>query len=142
MPFLQKDVFVPVRDENEEMTDAIREARESLKLFLRAFANPKPNQKDFQLKVSFEYQGECESVWVTDLDLNTKPATGSIASEPRLRSLMPRQRVEFTRSMVTDWMYLEDGRLVGGFTTKLEQRLQARRRMNKLAERLLWKRVM
>ncbi len=43
----------------------------------------------------------------------SKPS-GVVAIEPKLPSLKFMQRVGFEPSHVSDWMYVEDGYLVGG----------------------------
>jgi uncharacterized protein YegJ (DUF2314 family) len=42
-----------------------------------------------------------------------------IANEPELEGLRLGQRVAFDKVDVSDWMYMEDGRMIGGFTTRV-----------------------
>jgi len=61
---------------------------------------------------------------MADLDLSSNPSTGAIANEPNLAGFEFMQRRAFTPRDITDWMFMEDGVLVGGFTTKLLQKRQ------------------
>jgi uncharacterized protein YegJ (DUF2314 family) len=113
-----KDEIVGIPADDEEMLEAIN-ARRSIKDFLGAFMSSKPNQKSFLLKVAFEDQVEVEHIWLADLELHSTPPTGVVANEQYLHGL---KRVPFDPAGITDWKYLEDGALVGGFTTKVLKR--------------------
>jgi uncharacterized protein YegJ (DUF2314 family) len=84
---------------------------------LRRFFAPKSNQKSFLLKVAFHDQDQTEHIWLADLDLMSSPPTGVVATEPNISTVEYMQRVLFVAGEITDWMYYEDERLVGGFTT-------------------------
>ena len=117
-------------DDKPKMNDAIEEARRTLRSFFDAFLNPKPNQTTFLLKVEFSEGNQVEHIWVADIDASLFPIQGTIANRPNLESIRFKQRVEFHPSKISDWMYIEDGYLVGGFTTKvIRQGLTAEERV-------------
>lgn len=107
--------------EDRQMFAAIDAARKSLPQFFEAFAAPKPNQKHFLLKAAFIDQDAIEHIWLSDLDLKSTPPTGVVANEPSIQSVVYKQRVPFEASEITDWMFYEDGCLVGGYTTRVMQ---------------------
>jgi len=111
--------LVPVDGGDEGMLEAINAARKSLKQFLETFFAPKSNQKSFLLKVAFHDQDQTEHIWLADLDLMSSPPTGVVANEPNISTVEFMQRVPFAAGEITDWMYYEDERLVGGFTTRV-----------------------
>lgn len=111
--------IVTVDGGDEEMLRAINAARQSLKQFLETFFAPKLNQRSFLLKVAFHDQDRTEHIWLADLDLMSTPPTGVVANEPIISTISYMERVPFTAGEITDWMYYEDERLVGGFTTKV-----------------------
>jgi uncharacterized protein YegJ (DUF2314 family) len=120
MPLIQfTDEVVPVATGNHTMSEAINQARASISEFFKAFNNPQPNQTDFLIKACFEEGDEVEHIWLSDLDFKTRIATGVVANEPCIRTLSYLERVQFLPDQITDWMYREDRRLVGGFTTKV-----------------------
>jgi uncharacterized protein YegJ (DUF2314 family) len=114
-----EDEIVPVASENAAMSDAIDQARASIRQFFAAYRLPKPNMTDFHLKAVFSDGDEREHIWLSDLDFNTRPATGVVSNKPGIRTVVYRQRVSFTPDQITDWMYRQNGRLVGGFTTRV-----------------------
>ncbi len=60
-----------------------------------------------------------EHIWLADLDLSTMPGTGTVANETDFPGLTYMQRASFKPDQITDWMYLEDDKLVGGYTTRV-----------------------
>jgi len=123
---LVEDQIVQVAGDNDEMLDAVNDARESIGEFFKAFENPLPNQTDFHIKACFEDGTDAEHIWLSDIDFTTRPATGVVSNEPEIRSVSYMERVPFLPDQISDWMYREDGRLVGGFTTKVLLRAQSR----------------
>jgi uncharacterized protein YegJ (DUF2314 family) len=113
------DPIISFSDQDKRMAFAIDEARESLGVFFDAFCAPKNNQTAFLLKVRFESPEKVEHIWLADVDASVMPLQGTVANEPDFPGLKFMQRVEFHPSQITDWMFIEDGYLVGGFTTQV-----------------------
>jgi uncharacterized protein YegJ (DUF2314 family) len=113
------DPTVSFADQDQRMAFAIDEARRSLNVFFDAFCSPKRNQTAFLLKVRFEVPEKIEHIWLADIDASVMPLEGTVANEPNFPGLEFMQRVEFYPSAITDWMFIEDGYLVGGFTTQV-----------------------
>ena len=116
------DPTIDVANEDAEMNAAIAEARATLNQFFDAFENPKPNQRHFLLKARFEDDAASEHIWLADLNLSVLPATGTVANEPGIKSLKFMERVKFSPTQITDWMFEENGHVIGAFTTKLLER--------------------
>lgn len=127
-----QDRVVQVEGTNREMSDAIDQARASIGEFFRALEHPAPGQNSFLIKARFEDGGAKEHVWLADLDFSTRPATGVVANEPSLKTLTYLERVAFLPDQISDWMYLDGGRLVGGFTTRVLLRAAGRGSLNAL----------
>lgn len=121
-----QDIVVPVAGANQEMGDAIDQARASMQDFFKAFENPQPGQTGFSIKARFDDDSSSEHIWLADLDFSTRPATGLVANEPQIESVSYMERVPFLPDQITDWMYLEHGRLIGGFTTRVLLRASKR----------------
>lgn len=123
------DPIIPFESQDSGMNQAIEQARRTLPKFLDAFSHPTGDQASFLLKVRFQSGGENEHIWLADLDLSKSRLQGTIANEPKLRGLAFMQRVTFRMSDVSDWMYVQSGYLVGGYTTRLiRSRLSAQER--------------
>jgi uncharacterized protein YegJ (DUF2314 family) len=107
--------------DDPEMTAAIDEAKRTLDEFMRAYLEPGANQRGFLLKVFFDDEDEeqSEHIWVADVEETGTGFRGVIANEPVMLSLRFQQPVEFEAARITDWMFIDNGRLVGGYTTRL-----------------------
>jgi uncharacterized protein YegJ (DUF2314 family) len=114
-----KEEIYSFKESDPRMGAAMEEARRTLRTFFNAYVAPKPNQRSFLLKVLFEVDGEREHIWVADINASVFPLQGVIANEPRIDGFSFMQQVSFHPSKISDWMFIEDGYLVGGFTTQV-----------------------
>jgi len=113
------DRTIGVAADDREMNAAISEARRTIKQFSDAFANPRKGQTSFLLKVVFVSGDQVEHIWLADLEFSGPKPKGVIANEPQIRGFRFKQTVEFDLARVTDWMYVDNGTLVGGYTSRL-----------------------
>lgn len=126
---MQDDRVVQVSEEDEQMEAAVMAAKASFRQFIEAFAAPRPGQTMFLVKVVFDEGDAREHIWLADLDLSTAGPSGVVANEPNLPGLRFMQRVKFDPMYISDWMYVQDGVLVGGFTTRaLRERMSPEER--------------
>jgi uncharacterized protein YegJ (DUF2314 family) len=118
-----------VASDDAEMLAAINKARGSIKEFFDAFTHPKPEQSSFLLKVAFTEDELVEHIWLADLDFSAAQPKGVVANETRLKKVRFKQSVEFDPAYISDWMYIDHGKLVGGYTTRLlRQRMTSEER--------------
>ena len=114
------DPLVGFDSDDSKMAEAIGVAKETLGEFLDALSQPKARQTAFMLKVVFADGDQLEHVWVTDVEiLSARTVCGVVAVEPKLPNLRFKQRVDFEPDRITDWMFVDNGLLVGGYTTRL-----------------------
>jgi uncharacterized protein YegJ (DUF2314 family) len=114
-----RDIVRRFSSEDVEMEAAIWKAKQTFGQFLEAFLKPQQGQTAFLVKVAFVDDDQGEHVWVADLDFSGERIKGVVANEPKLRNLRFMGAVEFEPAQITDWMYVQDGYLVGGYTTRL-----------------------
>jgi uncharacterized protein YegJ (DUF2314 family) len=126
---MSQDPTIPFASDDSEMEAAIRAAKESFGQFLQTFVRPSKGQRAFLVKAVFVAGEEVEHIWLADLNFSGGRPRGIVANEPALPGMIFKQSVEFEPSQITDWMYVEDGYLVGGFTTRLiRQRMSPEQR--------------
>jgi uncharacterized protein YegJ (DUF2314 family) len=116
---MAEDRTTSVAADDPEMAAAINSARSTIKQFFDAFMNPKKGQTAFLLKVAFVSGDQTEHIWLADLDFSGPRPRGVIANEPQIKGFRFKETVDFDPAYVTDWMYVDNGRLVGGHTTRL-----------------------
>lgn len=111
---------VPIDRGDPEMEAAIRQAQATLDTFLQLAAKPPPNAFEFKLKVMVQEGRETEHFWVYPFRRISSGFEGSIANDPKIvRSVTAGQTIKFTRSEISDWGYVKDGRQVGNYTVCL-----------------------
>ena len=101
------------------MSHAIQRARESIGDFFKALRLPRKGQTGFQIQAVFHDGEQRDQLWLSHLDFNTKPATGIVSTRPRIKTIGYRKRVPFRPDQMSDWMYKDNGRLVGGYTLRV-----------------------
>jgi uncharacterized protein YegJ (DUF2314 family) len=112
------DPIVEVANNDPEMIAAIEDARNTLYFFLENFQSPKPNQTYFSIKARFPYGADShEHMWIDDLIFSGQEFSGILGNDPRyVLDLKYGDKVTVKVSDVTDWMIVENGKLIGGYT--------------------------
>jgi uncharacterized protein YegJ (DUF2314 family) len=116
----QGDSVIKVADGDAEMNAAISNAKATLTSFITTLHAPQSNQNYFLIKGKFASGDSYEHIWVADISFDGSNFCGVVANEPEKSSgLSFKQKVEVATTNVTDWMYVQDGKLVGGFTSRV-----------------------
>lgn len=107
--------------DDEALNAAKSEARETVETFLSVLRSPQPNQTDLTVKKSFPLpENASEHLWINNLTYDGTLIHGHIANDPiHLESVKIGDKVSVSPKEVTDWKYLEHGKLVGGYTIRI-----------------------
>ena len=120
---------ISVDSADAEMNTAISQARQTVDDFLRVLATPKPNQTDFSAKRPYPTKNGSgdEHIWISHLTYDGKLLHGRVGDDPvNIANLKIDDEVSFPPAELSDWMYLEDGKIVGGYTIRvLRKRMSA-----------------
>jgi uncharacterized protein YegJ (DUF2314 family) len=110
---------VKVKGEDARLDEARRQARASLDQFTEALKAPHKTQTRFSLKAEFVEGKVHEYMWLKDVRPEGFDFTGTLANTPvQLKKLHHGQRVRVKSVAVTDWMFVDGGGLVGGYTIR------------------------
>jgi uncharacterized protein YegJ (DUF2314 family) len=106
---------------DEEMNNAIAEARTSFKQFNDAFKSNRSDYSLFALKVMFQdHVGGYEHIWITDLSFRDGEYHGTVGNTPSYTTEVEAgQQITVEAKKISDWMYVEHGKLRGGFTLRV-----------------------
>ena len=103
------------------MNAAIAQARATLPAFWASYQAPKPSETGHSLKVRFpKPRTGHEFIWMAEVKkLADGRYSGRFANSPRdLPGKRAGDLVEFGEADVADWMFLRNGKIVGGDTIK------------------------
>jgi len=105
---------------DSELDAAIAQARGSLDEFVTRIATAHANRTFVAMKVRFTPPGESpQEIWVDEVTYTDGVFRGNMGDDiPPLR-LEAGERVTIKEEDVVDWMIVEDGKLVGGYTIRL-----------------------
>ena len=111
--------YVHVHDSDKAMEQAVHQAQRSLSKFMAALTSPKPGQTGFAVKRRCIEGDKCEHIWLADLHFDGRLLRGKVYNNPvDVKSLRLGQKVTVRPEEISDWMYVENGRLVGGYTVR------------------------
>jgi len=116
--------------EDEEMNRAMAEARETIGEFIERLARAPEEQTTLSLKVRFEEGEIIEHIWIEPSAHENGLFAGIVANEPLdLVEIELGEPVRVPLDRVSDWLAVENGRLVGGYTLRvLRDRMSAEER--------------
>jgi uncharacterized protein YegJ (DUF2314 family) len=111
---------IDVRTADAEMNAAIAHARDTLPIFWASYDAPKPSETGYSLKVRFPTRKGAEHIWMGEV--KKLPNGGYSARFANMPRDLPGRRegdlVEFSDADISDWMFMRNGKIVGGETIK------------------------
>jgi uncharacterized protein YegJ (DUF2314 family) len=103
------------------MHRAVTEARKTVGRFITALKHPAPGQQDFEIKKPFIENGQVEHIWLSDVQFVGNRFQGRVDNQPRkIRKLKLGQLVSVNPNEISDWLYIDHGKLVGGYTVRVQ----------------------
>jgi uncharacterized protein YegJ (DUF2314 family) len=99
------------------MDRAVQTAQETVNQFIAVLGSPKDNQSRFAVKTPFVEGDKVEHIWLNKVSFDGRVFHGQVDNEPvDIKGVRPGQEVSVSPNEISDWMYVQDGRLVGGYT--------------------------
>ncbi|OWU89184.1 DUF2314 domain-containing protein [Flavobacterium sp. WLB] len=107
-----------VESEDKEMNAAIEKANQTLNDFNIGLSNPKAQSQ--ALKVAFTDSNGTEHMWVGNVEFNNGKYSGILNNDPEfVTEYKAGDKIDIDSSKISDWMYIENGKLFGGYTIKV-----------------------
>jgi uncharacterized protein YegJ (DUF2314 family) len=111
--------YFQVPNNHAAMHQAVREARKTVGKFIAALKNPGPGQQDFEVKKPFVQGSEVEHIWLSDVRFVGKHFEGRVDNQPqKIQGVKLGQVVSVNPKEISDWLYVDSGKLVGGYTVR------------------------
>jgi uncharacterized protein YegJ (DUF2314 family) len=115
------DRIATVTGTDAEMNAAIAWAQRTLPEFERRLASPPAAQSYIGIKAAFDYgDNDAEHMWIKNIAVVEGGYEGTLVSAPQyVHSLEAGQQVFVRREQVSDWLAIDDGVLVAGYTMRV-----------------------
>jgi uncharacterized protein YegJ (DUF2314 family) len=108
-----------VPNEHAAMQEAVTKARKTVLQFIGALEHPSPGETDFEVKKPFVEKGNVEHIWLSDVTFVGGRFQGKVDNEPvKIPGLKLGQVVSVNPDEISDWVYIKNGKLVGGYTIR------------------------
>jgi uncharacterized protein YegJ (DUF2314 family) len=108
-----------VPNEHAAMQAAVAKARKTVRQFIGTLQHPMPGETDFEVKKPFVEKGNIEHIWLSDVRFVGGRFQGKVDNEPvKISGLKPGQVVSVNPDEISDWVYIKNGKLVGGYTIR------------------------
>jgi uncharacterized protein YegJ (DUF2314 family) len=112
--------MIRVSEKDPEMEKAIATAPQTVQQFITALKSPKPSQTGFSIKKGFVDRGMTEHMWLTDVTFDGTNFHGTLNNDPvDVKNVKMGQAVVVLPKDISDWMYLDDSKLIGGYTVRV-----------------------
>jgi uncharacterized protein YegJ (DUF2314 family) len=109
-----------VTDQDSEMNEAIKTAKETLNNFNDALKSGNTNFTDFCLKVRFKAPNGWEHIWLSDIKSKDNTYMGVVSDLPdSTTEVNLGDTIQIINEHITDWMYRDNKKLRGGYTIRL-----------------------
>jgi uncharacterized protein YegJ (DUF2314 family) len=104
------------------MAEAQNKARATLPEFEKRLTAPPATQTRISLKGRFEEDGNVEHMWIEDVVITNDGYRGQLANHPlEIKGIDVGDMVTVPRERVSDWFAVDGGKLVGGYTLRLQR---------------------
>lgn len=114
------DRVTTVDSEDPAMNAAMDKARATVPTFIAALENPKPGQSGFTIKKPFKDGEKFEHMWIDRVGYDGTKFRGSVANEPEsVTNVIMGRRVTVAPDEISDWMFIDNGKLAGGYTLRV-----------------------
>jgi uncharacterized protein YegJ (DUF2314 family) len=115
----KRDGTAIIESSNPDMAAAFKKARATLPVFLKLALAPPPSIRGFAVKIGIPYgdRNDAEFFWMSPFKPEGDKYVGSINNTPRFaKTVKLGQVIQFTESEIVDWLYQENGRIIGNYT--------------------------
>ena len=104
-------------DNDEEINTAIKTARQTFEKFENALKSKNNEFGSFFLKVCFENK---EHIWISNITIRNNEYYGTVNNMPEyVKNIRLGDFIKINENNITDWMYRDNKKLVGGFTLRV-----------------------
>lgn len=113
----RRDEIVRVPDNDADMKAAFQKARSTLEDFLSIAREARPSITNYAVKIPVRGNGSTEYFWISRFTESNGRLVGRIDNNPRMvDNVKIGQLISFKKTDVVDWLYRENGKMIGNYT--------------------------
>lgn len=102
------------------MNAAIAKAKATVPQFIKVLRSPGKHQTDFSIKYPYKDGDKVEHMWINDLTYDGKTFHGTVGNDAeQVSNVKLGDKADIPATEISDWMYVENGKLVGGYTIRV-----------------------
>ena len=114
------DKIYETTSDDVEMNIASKKAVDSIAIFDAAFKSKSKNISFISLKKRFKIEGGSENIWISPINKTEKGYLGTVDNDPiYVKDVKYGDTVLVKANEVSDWMYVENNLLHGGYTLRV-----------------------
>jgi uncharacterized protein YegJ (DUF2314 family) len=106
--------------DSERLNWTIEKAKLTVHYFVECVKAPKAGQQYFSVKVNIQDDTYSEHIWLIKPELDDEGNLyGIVGNEPLdVKSVRLNQKIGVDKDLISDWMIVQNGRLIGGYTIR------------------------
>jgi len=114
----EPDIYI--LNNSDKVTDnAILLAQQTVNKFEKAYKENNDDFKDFSIKMPFRGTQGYEHIWLSDIKYENNEFRGIVNNSPAFtREVNKGDTVIIDTKKISDWMYVENGKLIGGYSIR------------------------
>jgi uncharacterized protein YegJ (DUF2314 family) len=119
---IQTQIPAAPLNSDAEMEAAFRQARDTLDSFIQKIGATHPDRTLVAVKVRFVLpDGSSQDIWVDQITYEDQAGSfhGVMGDDIPTLKLSVDDKITINRKDIVDWMIVEDGKLIGGYTIRL-----------------------
>lgn len=114
----EENIFY-VENADEAMNWAMEKARLTMAYFTESLQNPAAHQQSFSAKAKIVDGDKVEHLWLSDVSFDGDAFYGVVGNDPvEISNVKLGSQVGVPLANLSDWMVIENGRLIGGYTIR------------------------
>lgn len=111
--------IIGIESDDSEMNYAIEKAKLNIENFDSALKSNNSKFINFSIKKPFKTESGNEHIWISDVVLKRDKYLGTIGNTPEYTNeIKLGDTVLVQKSEISDWMYIEENKLRGGYTIR------------------------
>ena len=115
------DPLIRTRENDPELAAAVAEAKRTVSKFVEAYQKKGKGDDVFLIKKGFPATvGQLEHIWIEVQSYDGSTFTGKVGNDPyNVPGLKKDDVVKVKPSEATDWLYVKDGKTIGGMAEQV-----------------------